>query len=68
MRLAPGDVAAVSPTLGDVHHVRNAHDDRVSISIHVYGADIGRVQRHTYPPEGGRKPFVSGYSNLQRPP
>ena len=68
VRLAPGDVAAVSPTIGDVHRVRNAHDDRVSISIHVYGADIGRVQRHTYPPEGGRKPFVSGYSNLQRPP
>ena len=68
VRLAPGDVAAVSPTIGDVHRVRNGHDDRVSISIHVYGADIGRVQRHTYPPEGGRKPFVSGYSNLHRPP
>lgn len=62
VRLAPGDVEAVSPRIGDVHRVRNACDDRVSISIHVYGADIGKVQRHTYPPEGGRKPFVSGYS------
>ncbi|MET0542332.1 MAG: cysteine dioxygenase [Variovorax sp.] len=69
VRLDPGDVEAVSPTVGDVHRVRNAYDDRVSISIHVYGADIGQVQRHTYPPEGGRKPFVSGYSSPSfRPP
>ncbi len=54
---------AVSPTIGDVHRVSNAYDDRVSISIHLYGADIGAVQRWVYPPEGGRKPFVSGYSN-----
>ncbi len=67
LRLDPGAVEAVSPTLGDVHRVRNAYDDRVSISIHVYGADIGRVRRHTYPPEGGRKPFVSGYSNPRIP-
>jgi predicted metal-dependent enzyme (double-stranded beta helix superfamily) len=62
MRLGPGDVEAVSPTVGDVHRVCNAYDDRVSISIHVYGADIGKVRRHTYPTDGGRKPFTSGYS------
>ena len=55
------------PTIGDVHRVRNAYDDRVSISIHVYGANIGAVRRHTYPPDGGRKPFVSGYSNAHLP-
>jgi predicted metal-dependent enzyme (double-stranded beta helix superfamily) len=63
VRLQPGDVEAVSPALGDVHQVRNAFDDRVSISIHVYGANIGTVPRWVYPAEGGRKPFVSGYSN-----
>jgi predicted metal-dependent enzyme (double-stranded beta helix superfamily) len=67
LRLDPGDVAAVSPTVGDVHRVHNAFDDRVSISIHVYGADIGAVERHTYPAGGGRKPFVSGYANTQLP-
>jgi predicted metal-dependent enzyme (double-stranded beta helix superfamily) len=67
VRLVPGDVEAVSPTVGDVHRVRNLFDDRVSISIHVYGANIGAVRRHTYPPEGGRKPFVSGYSNTTLP-
>lgn len=61
--LRPGQVEAVSPTIGDIHQVRNAFADRTSISIHVYGANIGAVQRGVYPPEGGRKPFVSGYSN-----
>lgn len=67
VRLEPGEVEAVSPSIGDVHRVHNAYDDRVSISIHVYGANIGAVKRHTYPPAGGRKPFVSGYSNTQLP-
>lgn len=62
-RLEPGDVAFVSPTIGDVHRVANAYDDRVSISIHAYGANIGKVNRHVFPPEGGpAKAFVSGYS------
>lgn len=67
VQLAPGDVEVVSPTVGDVHRVRNLLDDRVSISIHVYGANIGAVRRHTYPAEGGRKAFVSGYSNSVLP-
>jgi predicted metal-dependent enzyme (double-stranded beta helix superfamily) len=61
-RLEPGEVTVVSPTLGDIHQVRNAFDDRVSISIHVYGGNIGLIERHVYLPGGGNKPFVSGYS------
>lgn len=64
VRLEPGQVEAVSPAVGDIHRVHNAFDDRVSISIHVYGADIGAVQRSVYTEEGERKPFVSGYSPL----
>ncbi|MGX7001865.1 cysteine dioxygenase [Caballeronia sp. KNU42] len=61
--LERGAVAAVSPTIGDIHRVSNAFDDRVSISIHVYGANIGGVSRHVYPLDGPPKPFVSGYTN-----
>lgn len=61
--LQPGTVEAVSPTLGDIHQVRNALADAVSVSIHVYGANIGAVNRWVYAPDGSRKPFVSGYSN-----
>lgn len=41
--LAPGQVEAVSPRIGDVHRVSNALVDQPSISIHVYGANIGAV-------------------------
>ncbi len=62
--LKPGDVEAVSPTLGDIHIVSNALPDQTSISIHVYGANIGAVKRHVYEPDTGLvKNFVSGYSS-----
>jgi predicted metal-dependent enzyme (double-stranded beta helix superfamily)/rhodanese-related sulfurtransferase len=66
-RLERGEVEAVSPTVGDVHQVTNAFDDRVSISIHVYGANIGAVQRSTYDAAGRPKRFVSGYANTTLP-
>ncbi|MDR6447226.1 putative metal-dependent enzyme (double-stranded beta helix superfamily) [Paraburkholderia terricola] len=62
-RLAAGTVDAVSPRIGDIHRVSNAFGDRTSISIHVYGGNIGAVTRSVYPADGGRKVFVSGYSN-----
>ena len=64
-RLEPGAVAAVSPALGDIHQVANAYSDRVSIGIHVYGADIGAVDRSVYTTDGTVKPFRSGYANVQ---
>ena len=67
-RLLPGEVDKVSPTVGDIHEVANAFDDRVSISIHVYGANIGAVKRHVFDAVTGiDKPFVSGYSSPQMP-
>jgi 3-mercaptopropionate dioxygenase len=63
VRLEQGMVEAVSPTLGDIHRVRNAYDDRASISIHVYGANIGAIHRSIYSPDAPPKPFISGYSN-----
>jgi predicted metal-dependent enzyme (double-stranded beta helix superfamily) len=66
--LEPGMVGAVSPSIGDVHRVCNALDDRASISIHVYGGNIGRIPRHTFDPlTGEAKRFVSGYVNAVLP-
>jgi predicted metal-dependent enzyme (double-stranded beta helix superfamily) len=63
-RLEPGTVTAVSPQIGDIHQVANALDDRVSISIHAYGANMGAVARHVFQPDTGEaRPFVSGYAN-----
>jgi predicted metal-dependent enzyme (double-stranded beta helix superfamily) len=62
--LRPGEVARVAPGLGDTHAVSNALADQVSISIHLYGGNIGRIRRHVYDTRTGQvKPFVSGYSN-----
>ncbi len=63
-RLDAGGIETVSPTIGDIHKVSNALGDRASISIHVYGANIGAVKRHVFDPEtGAMKDFVSGYSS-----
>jgi len=66
-RLLPGDVEAISPRAGDIHQVSNAFADRASVSIHAYGGNIGAVRRGVYDPDGGRKLFVSGYSNPMTP-
>lgn len=66
-RLSPGEVEKVSSRDGDIHRVSNALADSVSISIHVYGGNIGGVRRAVYTPGGLVKPFVSGYSNRHLP-
>lgn len=67
IKLSPGTVEAVSPTVGDLHQVRNAFDDKTSISIHVYGANIGAVNRSVFYEDGTSKPFISGYTNTFLP-
>jgi 3-mercaptopropionate dioxygenase len=67
-RLRPGEVQAVSPKLGDIHTVANALADRPSISIHLYGGNIGTVRRHGFDPvTGAASDFVSGYSGAVTP-
>ncbi len=60
--LLPGQVGSVSPTTHDIHEVANFYADQTSISIHVYGGNIGRIHRHVFDPvTGAEKSFVSGY-------
>lgn len=66
--LPVGSVDLVSPDIGDIHRVSNALAEGISVSIHVYGANIGAVRRHIYDPDTGvKKPFISGYSNKVMP-
>ncbi len=65
--LHEGAVDAVSPRIGDIHRVTNGLADRPSISIHVYGANIGAVERATYAADGTPKTFISGYANSVLP-
>lgn len=65
--LRRGEVDRVSPRIGDIHRVENAFHDRVSVSIHVYGANIGAVERAVYDASGRPKSFLSGYANDSLP-
>ena len=66
--LSQGEIEIVSPAVGDIHVVKNAFEDKTSISIHVYGANIGAVARHTYDLNSNKlNKFVSGYSSFQVP-
>jgi predicted metal-dependent enzyme (double-stranded beta helix superfamily) len=67
-RLERGAVEAVSPTIGDIHAIANAVPDGVSISIHVYGGNIGAISRSVFDPAtGAAKEFISGYANEATP-
>jgi 3-mercaptopropionate dioxygenase len=66
--LKPGDVEVLLPAEGDIHQVTNALTDQGSISIHVYGGNIGAMRRHTFDVKTGEpKLFVSGYTNKEQP-
>lgn len=61
-----GEIESMSPSSGDIHRVSNAYENRVSISIHVYGGDIGQIKRHVYDPSNGQmREFISGYANTK---
>jgi len=64
----PGHVDTVSPDTHDIHVVENNLNDKTSISIHVYGGNIGRIQRSVFDPvTGAEKSFISGYANTLVP-
>jgi predicted metal-dependent enzyme (double-stranded beta helix superfamily) len=65
---SPGHVDTVSPNTHDIHVVENHLPDQTSISIHVYGGNIGKIQRSVFDPAtGAEKSFVSGYANTVVP-
>ncbi|MBW8814289.1 MAG: cysteine dioxygenase [Caulobacterales bacterium] len=66
-RLDAGQVEPVSPRIGDIHQVSNVLSDRPSVSIHVYGGNIGAIRRTAYDADGRPNLFISGYSNATVP-
>jgi predicted metal-dependent enzyme (double-stranded beta helix superfamily) len=62
-----GDIDAVSPALGDWHRVSHAAGQAQTISIHVYGANIGAVLRRRLDLAGQTMAFVSGYDSTLLP-
>ena len=66
--LTEGQTAFVSPSTCDLHRVANGLDSEASISIHVYGGNIGAISRASYDEAtGAARSFISGYSNAWLP-
>jgi predicted metal-dependent enzyme (double-stranded beta helix superfamily) len=60
----PGDVSHVYPPSRDIHQIRN-RSASTTISIHIYGGDIGSQRRHTYDPNTAAiQDFISGYDPI----
>ena len=66
--LRRGDVELLLPSAGDIHQVTNSGALGPAVSIHVYGGNIGAIERHEFDSETGeQRGFVSGYSNATLP-
>jgi predicted metal-dependent enzyme (double-stranded beta helix superfamily) len=67
-RAKRGDVVTLSSDSYDIHRVENAVDGKTSISIHVYGANIGAVKRAMFNADTSQPEyFISGYDNQSVP-
>ena len=61
----PGHVTVLAHS--GIHKVDNPSLDTPTHSVHVYGRDIGNLERHSYDPITGKiGKFVSGYCNVLR--
>jgi predicted metal-dependent enzyme (double-stranded beta helix superfamily) len=68
LTLKAGEIDQFSPEIGDIHEARNALPDQKSISIHIYGANIGIIKRQIFNKKTGTPTeFVSGYSSENIP-
>lgn len=57
----PGDVSHVYPPSREIHQIVN-RSATPSISIHLYGGDIGSQRRHSFDPDTAMmREFISGY-------
>ena len=61
----PGEVTIAGATRGDFHQVQCERGD-MAISLHIYGADIGHLERQLWDEAKAKYvPFRSGYTNSE---
>ncbi|MBN9604920.1 MAG: cysteine dioxygenase [Afipia felis] len=61
--LESGAIDMVSPAIGDIHKVSNGLKSKPSVSLHLYGGNIGAINRHSFDASGATNTFRSGYSS-----
>jgi len=65
--LEAGAIDMVSPAIGDIHKVSNGLKSKPSVSLHLYGGNIGAINRHSFDASGATNTFRSGYSSNMVP-
>lgn len=66
LRAVAGDISHVYPPSRDIHRVINPSESDVAITLHVYGADIGKLERHVYDPvTGDASKVITRHDNEQ---
>lgn len=65
--LRPGSVETLGSKCGDALRLSNVLDDRVTVSIHVYGGEIGKLDRRQLAPDGTTAAPL-GYANGENAP
>ena len=65
--LESGAIDMVSPSIGDIHKVWNGSGAKTSVSVHLYGGNIGAIKRRSFAVGGGFKMFQSEYSSSAIP-
>jgi predicted metal-dependent enzyme (double-stranded beta helix superfamily) len=65
--LEAGAIDMVSPSIGDIHKVSNGLKSKPSVSLHLYGGNIGAINRHSFDIGGATNTFRSGYSSNMLP-
>jgi len=65
--LEAGAIDMVSPAIGDIHKVSNGLKSKPSVSLHLYGGNIGAIHRHSFDASGTTNTFRSGYSSNMIP-
>jgi predicted metal-dependent enzyme (double-stranded beta helix superfamily) len=59
----PGEISSVTSEFADAHRVWNGLAHETTISIHLYGGDIGAIDRHIIDDVGRVRSFRSQYSS-----
>lgn len=67
-RLRAGEVMLLGLDAYDIHKVENAQPGKAGVAIHLYGGNIGAIDRHMFDPETSAASLVkTGYDNPTLP-
>jgi predicted metal-dependent enzyme (double-stranded beta helix superfamily) len=68
VKLLPGAIDIYATKSGDALQMTNALADGISISVHAYGGELGKLPRQTFDANGAARDCVAAYANGEDAP